>query len=102
MTHESTGRKALAPNLVERRRRAPRFARNRYEELMLDEAIDETFPASDPPASSYPGSSLYEMAQDDRARHRHLVKALSVGALLVVAGLLFGRARRNDTGHAAS
>ena len=31
---------------------------NLHEEKILDEAIDESFPASDPPAIAHPGSSL--------------------------------------------
>jgi hypothetical protein len=29
-----------------------------HEESLIDEAVDESFPASDPPAISHPGSSL--------------------------------------------
>jgi hypothetical protein len=39
-----------------------------HEEKILDEAIDESFPASDPPAIAHPGSSLAvkKIARDGR------------------------------------
>ena len=39
-----------------------------HEEKILDEAIDESFPASDPPAIAHPGSSLAvkKIAKDGR------------------------------------
>ena len=39
-----------------------------HEESLIDEAVDESFPASDPPAIAHPGSSLAvkKIAKDGR------------------------------------
>ncbi len=88
MTNDPPERSPRRPAAANTADRTSRPRSTRYEEWMLDEAVEETFPASDPPATSYPGSSLWEMAQQDRAHRARLLAGLSIGALLVVAGLL--------------
>jgi hypothetical protein len=46
------------PKLPCPRRPQPPIGTPEHEEWLLDEAVDETFPASDPPAPAHPGSTL--------------------------------------------
>jgi hypothetical protein len=63
-----------------------------HDEWLLDEAIEETFPASDPPAPVRPGSSVSERyafsAAARRARRRVLTRRASAGAIVLAASLL--------------
>jgi hypothetical protein len=56
------------PTLPPPRRPAPPPGTPEHEEWLLDEAVDETFPASDPPAIVSPSSTLavQKMAQEGR------------------------------------
>jgi hypothetical protein len=64
-----------------------------HDEWLLDEAIEETFPASDPPAPVRPGSSIsmrYAYADASRkARRRVRVRRASAGAIVLASSLLF-------------
>ena len=49
------------PNLAE-------SGADEHEEGLIDEAVDESFPASDPPAASQPGSTLAVKTVADEGR----------------------------------
>jgi hypothetical protein len=55
-----------------------------HAEWLLDEAVAESFPASDPPATSYPGSTLARMLAAEPRQPRFS----ATGALVLTAGLL--------------
>ena len=60
-----------------------------HEEWLLDEAIKETFPASDPVSPYWPGSVTLSHARDRTARRaRRALPRFDTGAWLVVAGAL--------------
>jgi hypothetical protein len=63
-----------------------------HDEWLLDEAIEETFPASDPPAPVRPGSSVSERyafsAAAQKARRRVLTRRASAGAIVLASSLL--------------
>jgi hypothetical protein len=64
-----------------------------HDEWLLDEAIEETFPASDPPTPVRPGSSIsmrYAYAEAGRrARLRVRARRASAGAIVLASSLLF-------------
>jgi hypothetical protein len=64
-----------------------------HDEWLLDEAIEETFPASDPPTPVRPGSSIsmrYAYAEAGRrARRRVRARRASAGAIVLASSLLF-------------
>ena len=47
-----------APKIMATEVKGAHLDHEEHEESLIDEAIDESFPASDPPAISHPGSSL--------------------------------------------
>lgn len=68
-------------------------------ESLIDEGVEDTFPASDPPAASYPGSSLWEMTRRERmarSQRTHAMTGVALGSLCVLAALALtgGRRRR--------
>jgi hypothetical protein len=75
-----------------------------HEEWLLDDAIDDTFPASDPVALGQPGSSvnLRYAARQRLARRARARRTSGIVAALVVVGalacglLLADRRRRRD------
>jgi len=48
--------------------RAGRTDEDAHEERLIDEAVDESFPASDPPAPAHPDSSLAVKSAADKGR----------------------------------
>jgi len=63
--------------------------RSAHEEWLLDEAIKETFPASDPVSPYWPGSVTLSHARDRTAhRARRAVRRFETGTWLIVAGAL--------------
>lgn len=47
-----------APKLMASEVKGKPLDHGEHEESLIDEAVDESFPASDPPAISHPGSTL--------------------------------------------
>jgi hypothetical protein len=64
-----------------------------HDEWLLDEAIEETFPASDPPTPVRPGSSLSlryaRGAAGLRTRRRVLTRRASTAGIVLASALLF-------------
>jgi hypothetical protein len=64
-----------------------------HDEWLLDEAIEETFPASDPPTPVRPGSSISlryaRGAAGRRARRRVLTRRASAAGIILASSLLF-------------
>ena len=57
------------PTLPKRPRRPePPTGTPEHEEWLMDEAVDDTFPASDPPAQMHPGSTLAVNKMKDAGR----------------------------------
>jgi hypothetical protein len=57
------------PTLPKRPRRPePPSGTPEHEEWLMDEAVDDTFPASDPPAQMQPGSTLAVNKMNDEGR----------------------------------
>ena len=57
------------PTLPKRPRRPePPPGTPEHEEWLMDEAVDDTFPASDPPAQMQPGSTLAVNKMNDEGR----------------------------------
>jgi hypothetical protein len=80
------------------------LANERHEEWLLDDAIDDTFPASDPVAIGQPGSIVnmrYASREGVRRGRPHTAGALSAWWLpisVVACALLLLRHRRRDGG----
>jgi hypothetical protein len=55
------------------------------EERLLDDAIDDTFPASDPVALGVPGSSVY-LRYAERARHARRARQWEIAGWAAVTG----------------
>jgi hypothetical protein len=56
------------PILPRTKRPAPPTGTPEHEEWLLDEAVDDTFPASDPPAAMHPGNTLAVNKMSDEGR----------------------------------
>ena len=76
---------------------------NRIEERMIDESVDQSCPASDPPASSQPGNIVWERYAAADARRRSRASARWwVGLAMIAAGaacvtvLVARRSRRSS------
>ena len=82
-----TSRDARTSGTESRRRLADR------DEYLIDEAVEETFPASDPPSETQPGSIVAERyrAADSRPEARSLgwlpFAALAAGAAVALLAL---------------
>jgi hypothetical protein len=80
------------------RERPAVLANERHEEWLLDDAIDDTFPASDPVALGQPGSTVNVRYAEQR-RSRRAARALPGWILPVAAvacALLFVRRGQRD------
>ena len=75
-----------------------------HAEWLLDEAIAESFPASDPPAASYPGSTLERLIASERraSASSSCAGAVMVTAALFAVGLLLARSGRRKHARAAA
>lgn len=93
--HLTTARRYLA-GLVPRSERALPD-----EEWMIDQAVAESFPASDPPASSQPGNTIWKRYAAAEA-HRRAQARWWLGLAMIAAGaacatvLLMRRPRRSS------
>jgi hypothetical protein len=81
--------------------RAPALSGERHEEWLLDDAIDDTFPASDPISHGQPGSivNVRYAALESRARRRRRAPSATVRWMLlgslVACALLIVRRRQH-------
>jgi hypothetical protein len=62
------------PTLPKSPRPAPPKGTREHEEWMLDEAVEESFPASDPPEPVQPGSSLAAERLEEEGRKTRLTE----------------------------
>jgi hypothetical protein len=74
-----------------------------HEERMIDESVDQSFPASDPPTSSQPGNIVWKRYAAKEARRRSRATTMRwLGLAIVAAGvtcaavLLAKRSRRSS------
>ncbi|HZR03951.1 MAG TPA: hypothetical protein VFA81_12350 [Burkholderiales bacterium] len=78
------------------------LSNEQHEEWLLDDAIDDTFPASDPVSLGQPGSIVnlrYAALEDARRRRRRAANAITPWLLmvsLVGCGLLLSRRNRRN------
>lgn len=97
MTDEAHKRHAVSQDARAPRQRMPQPRTRAHREALLDEAVEQSFPASDPPATSYPGSSLYEQTRQaslQNARSTRTSAGLAIGALFALMGLVVIRGSR--------
>ena len=97
MTDDALKRHAVSQDTSRAAERMPQPGTRGYHEALLDEAVEQSFPASDPPATSYPGSSLYEQSRQaalQQGRNSRTSAGLAIGALLALMGLVVIRGSR--------
>ena len=97
MTDDALKRHAVSQNAGAPAERLPQTGTRAHREALLDEAVEQSFPASDPPATSYPGSSLYEQTRQaslQQARNSRTSAGLAIGAVFALIGLVVIRGSR--------
>ncbi len=74
-------------------------AESERDEWLIDESLEETFPASDPPSTTFPGSLLgmRYAVQPRSARHNSSLQPWLIAAMVggAFAGLLLMRRRHH-------